>query len=113
MNLERAMAAHVRFGGHFVQVSGACEGWNGTDFLQAHVDGTARIVGREADGESVRLMVDASHSETNGPIFSLFEIYFHEGVIQESPSGMGLWSRLTTSLERIKQTAFDMSAMAE
>ncbi|KAF7307173.1 hypothetical protein MIND_00510900 [Mycena indigotica] len=40
VNLERAMGAHVRFGGHFVQ---------------AHVDGTAKIVGREKDGDSVRL----------------------------------------------------------
>ncbi|KJA28347.1 hypothetical protein HYPSUDRAFT_197232 [Hypholoma sublateritium FD-334 SS-4] len=40
VNLERAMGAGVRFGGHFVQ---------------AHVDGTAAIVGREADGDSVRL----------------------------------------------------------
>jgi len=40
VNLERAMGAHVRFGGHFVQ---------------AHVDGTATIVGQEMDGESLRL----------------------------------------------------------
>ncbi|KAF8910127.1 hypothetical protein CPB84DRAFT_1764677 [Gymnopilus junonius] len=40
VNLERAMGAHVRFGGHFVQ---------------AHVDGTATIIDRFADGESLRL----------------------------------------------------------
>ncbi|KIL71529.1 hypothetical protein M378DRAFT_1019961 [Amanita muscaria Koide BX008] len=40
VNLERAMAAHVRFGGHFVQ---------------AHIDSTATIVQRVPDGDSVRL----------------------------------------------------------
>ncbi|PPQ69781.1 hypothetical protein CVT26_014169 [Gymnopilus dilepis] len=40
VNLERAMGAHVRFGGHFVQ---------------AHVDGTATITDRIPDGESLRL----------------------------------------------------------
>ncbi|KAL4069851.1 hypothetical protein V8B97DRAFT_1969714 [Scleroderma yunnanense] len=40
VNLERAMGAHVRFGGHFVQ---------------GHVDTTATIVHRQADGESLRL----------------------------------------------------------
>ncbi|KDQ63243.1 hypothetical protein JAAARDRAFT_53469 [Jaapia argillacea MUCL 33604] len=40
VNLERAMGAHVRFGGHFVQ---------------AHVDDTATIVSREPDGDSLRL----------------------------------------------------------
>lgn len=40
VNLERAMAAHVRFGGHFVQ---------------AHVDTTVALVDRVPDGDSVRL----------------------------------------------------------
>ncbi|KAJ7161282.1 hypothetical protein C8R43DRAFT_919953 [Mycena crocata] len=40
VNLERAMAAHVRFGGHFVQ---------------AHVDTTATVVDRQLDGDSLRL----------------------------------------------------------
>ncbi|KIJ22025.1 hypothetical protein PAXINDRAFT_165337 [Paxillus involutus ATCC 200175] len=40
VNLERAMGAHVRFGGHFVQ---------------AHVDTTATIVRREQDGDSLRV----------------------------------------------------------
>ncbi|KAF9469835.1 hypothetical protein BDZ94DRAFT_1278969 [Collybia nuda] len=40
VNLERAMGAHIRFGGHFVQ---------------AHVDGTATIVKREVDGDSLCL----------------------------------------------------------
>ncbi|KAJ8523322.1 hypothetical protein ONZ45_g236 [Pleurotus djamor] len=40
LNLERAMGAHVRFGGHFVQ---------------AHVDTTATITDRLADGDSLRL----------------------------------------------------------
>ncbi|TFL03669.1 Lumazine-binding protein [Pterulicium gracile] len=40
LNLERAMGAHVRFGGHFVQ---------------AHVDTIVTIVSRESDGNSLRL----------------------------------------------------------
>ncbi|KAJ7459157.1 hypothetical protein B0H11DRAFT_2160615 [Mycena galericulata] len=40
VNLERAMGAHVRFGGHFVQ---------------AHVDTTATVVERTPDGDSLRL----------------------------------------------------------
>ncbi|KAF5312138.1 hypothetical protein D9619_002604 [Psilocybe cf. subviscida] len=40
LNLERAMGAHVRFGGHFVQ---------------AHVDGTATIIRQVPDGDSLRL----------------------------------------------------------
>ncbi|VDC05804.1 unnamed protein product [Peniophora sp. CBMAI 1063] len=40
LNLERAMGAHVRFGGHFVQ---------------AHVDTTATLVSKTADGDSLRL----------------------------------------------------------
>ncbi|KXN88847.1 Riboflavin synthase, partial [Leucoagaricus sp. SymC.cos] len=40
LNLERAMGAHVRFGGHFVQ---------------AHVDTTATVVNRVPDGDSLRL----------------------------------------------------------
>ncbi|KAG1765093.1 Lumazine-binding protein [Suillus occidentalis] len=40
VNLERAMGAHVRFGGHFVQ---------------AHVDTTATIFRRALDGDSLRL----------------------------------------------------------
>ncbi|GJE89589.1 riboflavin synthase [Phanerochaete sordida] len=41
VNLERAMGAHVRFGGHFVQ---------------AHIDTTATIVEKKPDGDSVRLL---------------------------------------------------------
>lgn len=40
VNLERAMAAHVRFGGHFVQ---------------AHVDTTVTLIDRVPDGDSIRL----------------------------------------------------------
>ncbi|XP_006454140.1 hypothetical protein AGABI2DRAFT_182135 [Agaricus bisporus var. bisporus H97] len=40
LNLERAMGAHDRFGGHLVQ---------------AHVDSTATIVHRVSDGDSLRL----------------------------------------------------------
>lgn len=38
VNLERAIAGHVRFGGHFVQ---------------GHVDGTAEIVEKKPDGNSI------------------------------------------------------------
>ncbi|RPD82284.1 Lumazine-binding protein [Lentinus tigrinus ALCF2SS1-7] len=41
VNLERAMSAHVRFGGHFVQ---------------AHVDTTAILIDKTPDGDSVRLL---------------------------------------------------------
>ncbi|GEM06024.1 riboflavin synthase [Rhodotorula toruloides] len=41
VNLERAMAGHGRFGGHFVQ---------------GHVDTTAKIVSVTPDGDSVRLL---------------------------------------------------------
>ncbi|KAH8102397.1 Lumazine-binding protein [Cristinia sonorae] len=40
VNLERAMGAHVRFGGHFVQ---------------AHVDATATIIDKQPDGDSIRI----------------------------------------------------------
>ncbi|KAF8899071.1 hypothetical protein BD779DRAFT_57656 [Infundibulicybe gibba] len=40
LNLERAMGAHIRFGGHFVQ---------------AHVDSTATLIERVSDGDSLRL----------------------------------------------------------
>ncbi|ELU40257.1 riboflavin synthase [Rhizoctonia solani AG-1 IA] len=40
VNLERAMAAHVRFGGHFVQ---------------GHVDSTVTVLSRVPDGNSLRL----------------------------------------------------------
>ncbi|KAG8948677.1 Riboflavin synthase alpha chain [Tulasnella sp. 424] len=40
VNLERALAAHVRFGGHFVQ---------------GHVDTTVTVVRKEPDGNSLRL----------------------------------------------------------
>jgi len=41
VNLERAMGAHVRFGGHFVQ---------------AHIDTTATVIERTPDGDSLRLL---------------------------------------------------------
>ncbi|KAJ7109916.1 hypothetical protein C8R44DRAFT_800904 [Mycena epipterygia] len=50
VNLERAMGAHVRFGGHFVQ---------------AHVDTTATVVERSLDGDSLRLTFEfAEPTET-------------------------------------------------
>ncbi|TKA53087.1 hypothetical protein B0A53_03967 [Rhodotorula sp. CCFEE 5036] len=41
VNLERAMAGHGRFGGHFVQ---------------GHVDTTAKIVSKVPDGDSIRML---------------------------------------------------------
>ncbi|KAF7347590.1 hypothetical protein MVEN_01515700 [Mycena venus] len=51
VNLERAMAAHVRFGGHFVQ---------------AHVDTTATIVERTSDGDSLRLTFEFGNRLPHG-----------------------------------------------
>ncbi|KAK0481766.1 hypothetical protein IW261DRAFT_1472348 [Armillaria novae-zelandiae] len=52
LNLERAMAPHVRFGGHFVQ---------------GHVDTTATIVARSADGDSLRLSFELPEPSDSRP----------------------------------------------
>lgn len=52
VNLERAMGAHVRFGGHFVQ---------------AHVDTTAIIFKRALDGDSLRLWFQLPESTAERP----------------------------------------------
>ncbi|KAK0198805.1 hypothetical protein F5146DRAFT_1021054 [Armillaria mellea] len=52
LNLERAMAPHVRFGGHFVQ---------------GHVDTTATIVDRSADGDSLRLSFELPEPSDSRP----------------------------------------------
>ncbi|KAF8634937.1 hypothetical protein AX15_000670 [Amanita polypyramis BW_CC] len=52
VNLERAMGAHVRFGGHFVQ---------------AHVDSTATITQRVPDGDSVRLTFELPEPSVERP----------------------------------------------
>ncbi|HEX7927777.1 MAG TPA: riboflavin synthase [bacterium] len=44
VNLERSMAADGRFGGHY---------------MQGHVDGTGTLASRDADGDSLRLAVQA------------------------------------------------------
>jgi riboflavin synthase len=44
VNLERSMAADGRFGGHY---------------MQGHVDGTGVLVSRQADGDSLRMAVQA------------------------------------------------------
>lgn len=51
VNLERAMAGHIRFGGHFVQ---------------GHVDTTATIVKRQPDGESLRVWFQLPQSTSEG-----------------------------------------------
>ncbi|KIY50411.1 Lumazine-binding protein [Fistulina hepatica ATCC 64428] len=50
VNLERAMGAHVRFGGHFVQ---------------AHVDGTAQIVDLYPDGDSKRMTFELAPEQAS------------------------------------------------
>ncbi|PPQ67922.1 hypothetical protein CVT25_000334 [Psilocybe cyanescens] len=52
VNLERAMGAHVRFGGHFVQ---------------AHVDGAATIIDRVPDGDSLRITFQLPPPTTERP----------------------------------------------
>ncbi|KAF5385023.1 hypothetical protein D9615_001232 [Tricholomella constricta] len=52
VNLERAMGAHVRFGGHFVQ---------------AHVDTTATVVERSTDGDSLRLKLQLPEATAERP----------------------------------------------
>jgi len=52
VNLERAMGAHVRFGGHFVQ---------------AHVDTTATVIERVPDGDSLRLSVQLPEPTQSRP----------------------------------------------
>ncbi|KAG7099666.1 hypothetical protein E1B28_001491 [Marasmius oreades] len=50
VNLERAMGSHTRFGGHFVQ---------------GHVDGTAIILSKTPDGDSVRFLFQFLEGKTN------------------------------------------------
>ncbi|KDQ15592.1 hypothetical protein BOTBODRAFT_31488 [Botryobasidium botryosum FD-172 SS1] len=52
VNLERALAAHVRFGGHFVQ---------------GHIDDTVTILSRVIDGNSLRLLFQARESTPARP----------------------------------------------
>ncbi|KZP29007.1 Lumazine-binding protein [Athelia psychrophila] len=52
LNLERAMAAHVRFGGHFVQ---------------AHVDTTASVIASAPDGDSLRLTFQLPEATSSRP----------------------------------------------
>ncbi|KLO20182.1 Lumazine-binding protein [Schizopora paradoxa] len=53
VNLERAMEAHTRFGGHFVQ---------------AHVDTTATILSRTPDGDSVRVRFKLAPTSPTNPV---------------------------------------------
>ncbi|KAF9567789.1 Lumazine-binding protein [Agrocybe pediades] len=59
VNLERAMGAHVRFGGHFVQ---------------AHVDGTATVIDRVPDGDSLRLTFQFPPPTAERPSLMLYII---------------------------------------
>ncbi|KAJ7193311.1 riboflavin synthase [Mycena pura] len=64
VNLERAMGAHVRFGGHFVQ---------------AHVDTTATIVHRSPDGDSLRLTFELPAPTESRP--SLLQYLIPKGYV--------------------------------
>ncbi|KAI6047882.1 hypothetical protein EDC04DRAFT_2620402 [Pisolithus marmoratus] len=66
VNLERAMAAHVRFGGHFVQ---------------GHVDTTATIVKRQPDGESLRVWFQLPQSESTPEEPSLMAYLVPKGYV--------------------------------
>ncbi|KAH8997558.1 hypothetical protein EDB92DRAFT_1840382 [Lactarius akahatsu] len=52
LNLERAMAPHVRFGGHFVQ---------------GHVDDTATLISITPDGDSLRLLFHLNEATPTRP----------------------------------------------
>ncbi|KAK0208712.1 hypothetical protein DFS33DRAFT_1305154 [Desarmillaria ectypa] len=52
LNLERAMAPHVRFGGHFVQ---------------GHVDTTATVIDCLADGDSLRISFELPEPSDSRP----------------------------------------------
>lgn len=59
VNLERAMGAHIRFGGHFVQVKPSSRCMPSLlihAIVQAHVDATANLIQRSPDGDSLRLL---------------------------------------------------------
>ncbi|TDL20962.1 Lumazine-binding protein [Rickenella mellea] len=66
VNLERAMGAHVRFGGHFVQ---------------AHVDTTATITSLAPDGDSLRITFQLSSMLTSPPPHSITPYLIPKGYI--------------------------------
>ncbi|KAJ3977933.1 hypothetical protein EV361DRAFT_967917 [Lentinula raphanica] len=59
LNLERALGAHARFGGHFVQ---------------GHVDTTATIIERVPDGDSLRLKFQLPEPTPSRPSFMRYLI---------------------------------------
>ena len=65
------MGAHVRFGGHFVQVSAAAQKILDRIAhairIQAHVDTTATLVSKTADGDSLRLTFQPSPPTAERP----------------------------------------------
>ena len=65
------MGAHVRFGGHFVQVSAAAQKILDRIAhairIQAHVDTTATLVSKTADGDSLRLTFQLSPPTAERP----------------------------------------------
>ncbi|KIK70636.1 hypothetical protein GYMLUDRAFT_235069 [Collybiopsis luxurians FD-317 M1] len=64
LNLERAMSAHTRLGGHFVQ---------------GHVDTTATIIDRASDGDSLRLRFQLPEPSPSRP--SLIHYLIAKGFI--------------------------------
>ncbi|KAH7910453.1 hypothetical protein BJ138DRAFT_1152913 [Hygrophoropsis aurantiaca] len=75
VNLERAMGAHVRFGGHFVQ---------------AHVDSTATILRRAGDGNSLRLWFQFPEPTASRP--SLLPYLISKGYIAIDGASLTLTS---------------------
>lgn len=68
LNLERAMGAHVRFGGHFVQVRNiSVSQMSFLNNIQAHVDTIATIVSRVPDGDSLRLTFQLPEPTSSRP----------------------------------------------
>jgi len=75
VNLERALAAHVRFGGHFVQ---------------GHIDDTVTIISRTEDGNSLRLLFQAHESTPTRP--SLIPYLIPKGYIALDGASLTLTS---------------------
>ncbi|TCD65434.1 Riboflavin synthase alpha chain [Steccherinum ochraceum] len=82
LNLERAMGAHVRFGGHFVQ---------------AHVDATATIIGKQPDGDSVRITFQFPEATPSRP--SLLPYIIPKGYIAIDGTSLTI-----TQVDDVKRT---------
>lgn len=68
------MAAHIRFGGHMVQVGPGLEHWEtmchsslSFTIVQGHVDATVTVLSRQIDGNSLRLTFQAAAATPERP----------------------------------------------